>query len=1080
MHSRFWIRTMANNFTTSINIIRDTDRDVNYIPTPNSKQVVSQIVNDFKTGIRSFNVVGTYGTGKSSFLLAFEQSVTGFKRYFETNFLPNPSFEFIKVVGSYSSIIDEFAEIFSVNSPKHLQENILAEIYAKYHALGKKNKVLFIIIDEFGKFLEFASKHNPENELYFIQQLAEFCNNPKHNIILITTVHQSLEAYSYGLNRAQQQEWVKVKGRFREITFNEPVDQLLFLASEYVSSNLEFKGHLATVKKCLNLVAKTQAFSVNKEFLSEIASKLYPLDMLSANILTLSLQKYGQNERSLFTFLESSDHTGLAKFNKEENPFFNLTNVYDYLVFNYYSFLTSKYNPDFAAWSSIRSSIEDVERVFDANVTNYVKAVKTIGLLNIFAAKGSCLDHNFLTEYLTLTCGVGDAPGIISRLEDKKIIRFRAHSKKFILFEGTDLDIQTALVEAGNKITEVDDITSLLKKHVQFNPVFAKQSSYLVGTPRYFELRISDHPISNPATGELDGYVNLVFNSKLREEEIRMKSNSHDEAIIYCFFRNALEIKNLLFEIEKTEKVLEENQDDKVARRELESILQSQVNLLKNQITKKGLFSNNVVWFFNGEEKRVSSETDFKKLLSQVCGIVYDATPVYKNEMVNKHKISSSIHTAKRNYFKALANNWDHEGLGFEDSKFPPEKTIYLSLLKENGLEPHKAATTSLSSFDRGSSFRKLWKASEDFLESAKNEQQAVSQLSTILGARPFKLKQGLIDFWVPTFLFLRRNDFALFNDDGYIPSLSEENLELIAKYPEKYYIKTFDIEGIKLDIFNSYRTFLNQATEQKFDNNSFIETIKPFIVFYKQLPDYTQRTKRLSSSALKIREAIAKSKDPEETFFEAFPQALGIDLATLQADQAELQSFTKNLQDAVRELRTAYDELLSRFEEFICIEFIGKTVEFKEYKTYLQHRFSKLKKHLLLSNQKTFVQRLDSQLDDKKAWLNSIAQAVVGKTIDAFSDDDEILLYEKFKTTIIDLDSLTRISKMDIDENQEEVIGVKIDSFFSKIDPKVVRMPKSKNKEVILLKNELKSKLGKDNTSNIAAVMNLLKELLQ
>jgi hypothetical protein len=42
-------------------------------------------------------------------------------------------------------------------------------------------------------------------------------------------------------------------------------------------------------------------------------------------------------------------------------------------------------------------------------------------------------------------------------------------------------------------------------------------------------------------------------------------------------------------------------------------------------------------------------------------------------------------------------------------------------------------------------------------------------------------LKQGLIDFWIPTFLFFKRDDFAIFNDDGYIPALSEENLELIA-----------------------------------------------------------------------------------------------------------------------------------------------------------------------------------------------------------------------------------------------------------------------------------------------------------
>ncbi len=282
------------------------------------------------------------------------------------------------------------------------------------------------------------------------------------------------------------------------------------------------------------------------------------------------------------------------------------------------------------------------------------------------------------------------------------------------------------------------------------------------------------------------------------------------------------------------------------------------------------------------------------------------------------------------------------------------------------------------------------------------------------------------------------------------------------------------------MDIFNSYRTFLNQSTEQKVNNDSFIETIKPFIVFYKQLPEYSKNTKRLSPSALKIRKAIATSRDPEETFFNAFPSALGLTLSGLLKDKSKLQNYTTNLQDAVRELRTSYDELLNRFETFVCNEFIGESVDFEKYKSLLQKRFLKLKKHMLLSNQKTFIQRLDSPLDDRKAWLNSIAQSITGKTLEVFSDEDEILLYERFKSMIIELDSLTKISKTDIDESLEEVIGVKIDSFFSKIDPKVVRVPKSKSKEIDQLKLELKSRLGKDNTSNIAAVLNLLKELLQ
>ena len=197
---------MANNFTTSVNILRDTERDFHYIPTPNAKQVVSQIVNDFKKGIRSFNIIGTYGTGKSSFLLALEQSIRGTKRYFDPNFISNPKVDFIKVVGSYTSIVEQFADTFEVTPSKNKNENVLSEIFNRYHSLGKNNCVLFLLIDEFGKFLEYASKHNPENELYFIQQLAEFCNNPKYNIVLITTVHQGFESYAYSLSSTQKQE----------------------------------------------------------------------------------------------------------------------------------------------------------------------------------------------------------------------------------------------------------------------------------------------------------------------------------------------------------------------------------------------------------------------------------------------------------------------------------------------------------------------------------------------------------------------------------------------------------------------------------------------------------------------------------------------------------------------------------------------------------------------------------------------------------------------------------------------------------------------------------------------------------
>jgi DNA replication protein DnaC len=128
---------------------RDTERDFNYIPTPNARQVVGQIVNDFKKGIRSFNIVGTYGTGKSSFLLALEQSVKGKKPYFETNFLTNPKVDFVKIVGAYTSIVEQFADTFEVTTNKNKHENILSEIFNRYHSLGKNNGIWFLLLDEF-------------------------------------------------------------------------------------------------------------------------------------------------------------------------------------------------------------------------------------------------------------------------------------------------------------------------------------------------------------------------------------------------------------------------------------------------------------------------------------------------------------------------------------------------------------------------------------------------------------------------------------------------------------------------------------------------------------------------------------------------------------------------------------------------------------------------------------------------------------------------------------------------------------------------------------------------------------------
>ena len=75
------------------------------------------------------------------------------------------------------------------------------------------------------------------------------------NILFITTLHQGFNDYAHGLNKTQRNEWDKVKGRLKEITFNEPVEQLLLLAAERISSR---QGKIKKINRLINYLILLQ------------------------------------------------------------------------------------------------------------------------------------------------------------------------------------------------------------------------------------------------------------------------------------------------------------------------------------------------------------------------------------------------------------------------------------------------------------------------------------------------------------------------------------------------------------------------------------------------------------------------------------------------------------------------------------------------------------------------------------------------------------------------------------------------------------------------------------------------------
>ena len=746
-----------------------------------------------------------------------------------------------------------------------------------------------------------------------------------------------------------------------------------------------------------------------------------------------------------------------------------------------YSILVSKHNPDYSQWALIRDAIERVESKVEVNQSIASDLIKTIGLINLFSSKGASINEELLINYLSLKYKSKSISNSLKFLEKIKIIRYNNFNKSYKLSGGTDVDIEDAIIKIGNSIDTSIDIIPRLKDAFEFPIITAKETLYTTGTPRLFEFKISEQPIFEKPVNEVDGFINLIFNENITDKDIKEQTLNKNSAILYGVYKNTSIIRKTLIDIIKTEKVLlDVESDDKFAKAEIKTIINSQKALL-NHYVLDSLYSNKIQWFFDGKKIKLNSKQKLNKFLSEICSKVYPLTPTINMELINKHKVSGAINSSRKLYFNRLVNHWTEKDFGYPNDKFPSDKTIYWSLIKNKGIHKFQNGNYVLSApSSEDQNFLEVWKACEAFLESAKTETKDISELITILGEKPFKLKLGVIDFLIPTFLFAKKGDFALYdNKGGYIPYINETVLYMINRNPNQYSLKSFELSNLRLNMFNKYRSYLNQEKKKDFSNESFIESIRPFLVLYKGLTPYSQKTRKLSKEALNLREAISKAEDPEKIFFEQFPKALNYDIKELIDSEQLFDEYILKFQKTVLEIKDSFDELLNRFEKYLTQEVLGLECSFPKYKTILQKRFSTLKEHQFLPSQKTFMLRVNSDLDDRDSWLISICFALLGKSLNSITDKEEIILKDKLSSLVKELDNFCEINNVIFDEEKEEVYKIDFTSQVNGLQKHLVRVSKNQNDKIEKSVLDIENKLSKDKQLRIAVLTKLLRKEL-
>ena len=548
---------------------------------------------------------------------------------------------------------------------------------------------VLLVVDELGKFLEYAAQNPAHGDLFVLQSLAEFATRSGQTpLLMLTILHQAFEQYAQRLATSQREEWAKVQGRFEDVAFVEPTEQVIRLIGNAIENTRTVEKPNLSV--AVDLELKPHRLDTN-EFISLLQNCL-PLHPTVALIVSSLFRRFAQNERSLFALLNSSEPHGLQDFLANQTydgrilPTFTLSNLYDYI---HTALGGSLYTSSSGTkWSEIESAIERLPNPSPMTV----KLIKTIGLLGI-VGEGSV---NLKASKALLRYALDDDTKMfhgeaaesfesaLAMLEGRSIAIYRRYNDAYSLWEGSDIDIEARLREARAHLDPNLRLPNALSTLMQPQPLIARRHLFVTGTLRYFAVRYTDlerfdedlqMPSDNTdGSDDADGLVLYALPaSELEVEQLIEKATeasvTNREEVLIAIPQSIGSLHEAVLELWCLGWV-EENTPalvgDATARRELRARRTETEREVSEQLT--ALFGGNIaapsvgvglvltrkgdtggcLWYHSGEPTPIASRRGLNEYLSTICDAVYNETPILRNELINRRKISSQAASARR------------------------------------------------------------------------------------------------------------------------------------------------------------------------------------------------------------------------------------------------------------------------------------------------------------------------------------------------------------------------------------------------------------------------------------------------
>lgn len=858
---------------------------------------------------------------------------------------------------------------------------------------------LLLVIDELGKFVEYAVQHPEKGDVFVLQSLAEFASRSGETpLLLLTILHQAFEQYARRGAKSQREEWAKIQGRFEDVAFVEPTEQVLRLIGEALETRSEIvpKPHLAIA---VNLELKPRQLD-ESEFI-QLLERCLPLHPTVALLIGSLFRRFAQNERSLFAFLSSNEPHGLQDFLLNQHydgrvlPLFSLANLYDYINIALGNRLyTSR---DGKKWAEIESAIQ---RLPDPSPLT-VNLIKTVGLLGAVGEVSRNLKASDKVLRYALDDGTAgfaeEFTDALETLEKRSIVTYRRYNDAYALWEGSDIDIEARLSEASKHIDLSVRVATNLSRLLPQRPLVAKRHLLQTGTMRCFDIRFSDvEGFEADLRAPLDDADCLVL-YVLPEDELEVRQlmekaaasevAARKEVLIAIprpigFLRDAVhELARLQWVEEKTPEL----EGDETARREL---LARQAKAVQDVDTIFGKNSKETcIWFHKGKKVDINSERMRNQYLSIICDEVYRKTPILCNELINRSEISAPVTIARRKLIAAMLENGDQEALGI--CGYPPEMTIYRSLLFDTGIHRTTSDGSGFSKPKVRDKMRFTWQAIQEFLDECEVDKQPIVKLYERLEAPPLGVRRGPLPILLCAAMLHYKTEIALYENGSFVADVSMPVFERLIKAPEKFELKRFRLAGVRKDVLSQFVEVLKQPAAT--DTPDLLTIVVPLMRFIAELPKYTRLTQTLSEEAKNLRKTVLDAREPDALIFQQLPEVLGCNAFRDDAvpDANAVNTFFKKLQDALAELGGAYGILLNSIEQLLVSEFALKQTN-EELRRELAGRAESLLAVTVETRFKGFLIRASDFRLGFTGWLEAIATFLANKPPSSWNDTDK------------------------------------------------------------------------------------------